>query len=76
MNNPDYEYFQSNYKYDYQFELHLMKRNQKEILYDLDLYTTFIKGEEPKLKDLYRQHVITVERPNKKEIVEKHEDNC
>ena len=64
MNNSDYQYFQRNYKYDYQFELDLMSRNQKEILCDLHLYRRDIK-EEPKLKDLYRQYVITVERPNK-----------
>lgn len=65
MNNSDYAYFQRNYEYDYQFELDLIKRNQKQIFYDFDLYTRYIKGEEPKLKDLYRQHVITVEKPNK-----------
>ena len=65
MNNSDYQYFQRNYKYDYQFELDLMSRNQKEILCDLHLYSRDIKGEESKLKDLYRQYVITVERPNK-----------
>jgi len=65
MNNSHYQYFQRNYKYDYQFELDLMSRNQKEMLCDLDEYSRDIKGEEPKLKDLYRQYVITVERPNK-----------
>ena len=51
MNNSTYPYFQSNYKYDYQFELDLMKRNQKDILYGLD--PRYIKGEEPRLTEVF-----------------------